>query len=85
MAEKLRLSNNIKKCCGKVVKVLETRYTEGLQVRRKECVVCKQRFSTYEISSCEFNNFVAIEDKATALVSILDDLRGVLYETFSAG
>jgi transcriptional repressor NrdR len=35
-------------CCGNT-RVLETRFKEDSVYRRRECLICKERFSTTEI------------------------------------
>lgn len=35
--------------CGGDTKVLETRFREDSVYRRRECLICKERFSTTEI------------------------------------
>ena len=45
-------------------KVVDTRGLEYYILRRRECLDCEERFSTYEVHQSKFNEFVALWNKA---------------------
>ena len=41
--------------CNQDTKVIDSRYSEAVIRRRRECLKCKQRFTTYERASLDLN------------------------------
>ena len=60
--------------CGGETKTLESRQYSHVYKRRHECLICKERFSTYEIEVTEYKRLKKIEEVFGAFrACILDE------------
>lgn len=71
--------------CGADTKVLDSRSVEGKLIRRRrQCLTCKARFTTFEITDSSYKANVntikaaRLAHKLTALAGIVEELEDVL-------
>lgn len=69
--------------CGGMTKVLDSRPNEDSTKRRRECLDCKQRFSTVEIDADYYETLKPI-DKKTLQKALLDGYTKVTEKVYSA-
>jgi len=62
-------------CDGKT-KVINVRHSDGKRYRRRECVECNERFTTYETN---FETLIEVFDEHLP-VEVVDEISNVLAE-----
>lgn len=65
------------KCCGET-KVIDSRPEDDIVRRRRECMVCKQRFSTVEI---DLQMYKKIKNASIASVSSISEIQQKVSDT----
>lgn len=49
-------STEVCKVCGGDTKVVDSRIEEGIRIRRRECLCCRERYTTIEIMQSDFEH-----------------------------
>lgn len=64
--------NRPDECCGQQTCVIDSRPAKNYRIRRRQCSICKRRFSTAEITIAELRRLTDIEarlDKVSKLLA----------------